>query len=67
MLVNDRSDYIYVCDQVVNHIKYSSSGVTITTEDNSTYTADYAIVSVSLGVLKSNLIDYEPDLPVSKY
>ena len=39
----------------------SQNGVTVMTEHGSIYKADY----VSIGVLQSNLIKFEPDLPVS--
>ena len=50
---------------MVNNIDYSNNSVTVTTEDGSVYTSNFVILSVSLGVLKSNLITYKPDLPVS--
>ena len=50
--------------QLVRKIEYSNKGVKVTTGDGIVYTSDYAIVSVSLGVLQSTLIDFEPDLPV---
>jgi polyamine oxidase len=50
---------------VVREISYSSTGVTVKTEDNSTYQADYVMVSASLGVLQSDLIQFKPQLPVS--
>lgn len=50
---------------MVKRIRHSGSGVIVSTEDGSTYNADYVIVSVSLGVLQSKLIKFEPDLPVS--
>jgi polyamine oxidase len=53
--------------QVVREISYSSTGVTVKTEDNSTYQADYVMVSASLGVLQSDLIEFKPQLPVSFY
>ncbi|KAH7290280.1 hypothetical protein KP509_30G040400 [Ceratopteris richardii] len=52
--------------KVVRHIEYSANGVRIETEDNSTFYSKYAILSVSLGVLKSRLITYQPDLPYWK-
>jgi hypothetical protein len=51
--------------QVVNKIEYSEGGVKVFTEDGSTYSAKAAILSVSLGVLQSKLIAFEPELPVS--
>lgn len=50
--------------QLVRKIEYSKRGVKVTTEDGTMYSSDYAIVSVSLGVLQSSLIDFVPDLPV---
>ncbi|CAA6657429.1 unnamed protein product [Spirodela intermedia] len=40
--------------------------VTVKTEDGSTYTADYVMVSASVGVLQTNLIKFQPDLPTWK-
>jgi polyamine oxidase len=51
--------------QVVREISYSPSGVTVKTEDNAVYLADYVMVSASLGVLQSDLIQFKPQLPVS--
>ncbi|KAG6551436.1 hypothetical protein Mapa_007082 [Marchantia paleacea] len=52
--------------QVVNKIIYGDWGVSVSTEDGSTYTAKAAIATVSLGVLQSKLINFEPDLPFWK-
>ncbi|KAL3693588.1 hypothetical protein R1sor_007239 [Riccia sorocarpa] len=52
--------------KVVNKIVYTKHGVTVSTEDGSTYTAKAAILTVSLGVLQSKLIDFQPDLPFWK-
>ncbi|MCO5553578.1 hypothetical protein L7F22_007101 [Adiantum nelumboides] len=52
--------------KVVTNITYSSHGVKVETEDHSVFSAKYAILSVSLGVLKSSLIKYTPDLPYWK-
>ncbi|KAF2282916.1 hypothetical protein GH714_043336 [Hevea brasiliensis] len=54
-------------NKVVREISYSKSGVTIKTEDGSTYNSKYVIVSVSLGVLQSDLIEFQPTLPVSSF
>ena len=51
--------------QVVREIKYNRRGVVVSTEDNSSFSADYVIVSTSLGVLQSDLIQFKPQLPVS--
>lgn len=50
--------------QVVREIQYSRSGVTVKTEDGSIYEANYLILSVSIGVLQSDLISFRPPLPV---
>lgn len=50
---------------MVREINYSPGGVTVKTEDNSVYRADYVMVSASLGVLQSALIQFKPQLPVS--
>ncbi|CAN1179762.1 Polyamine oxidase 1 [Linum perenne] len=50
-------------NQVVTEINYCKNGVRVKTEDGCEYHAKYAIVSVSLGVLQSNFIQFIPDLP----
>ncbi|KAH9304246.1 hypothetical protein KI387_008650, partial [Taxus chinensis] len=50
-------------NKVVRKIEYSDSGVNIIIEDGSVYTANKTIVSVSAGVLQTNLIEFKPDLP----
>lgn len=51
--------------QAVRHIAYDDHGVTLTT-DGGQFQAEYAIVTVPLGVLKNELIDFEPSLPPGK-
>jgi polyamine oxidase len=51
--------------KVVREISYSRGGVTVKTEDNKVYKADYVMVSTSVGVLQSDLIQFKPQLPVS--
>jgi monoamine oxidase len=51
--------------QAVQEINYSKHGVRVKTMDGWLYKADYVMVSVSLGVLQSNLISFMPPLPVS--
>ncbi|CAN9118273.1 polyamine oxidase [Alternaria alternata] len=48
---------------VVSNITYSDTGVHITTSDGSCVEADYAISTVSLGVLQNDAITFEPKLP----
>ncbi|GLJ36654.1 hypothetical protein SUGI_0737400 [Cryptomeria japonica] len=53
-------------NKVVSKIEYSGSGVNVSTEDGSVYTAKNTIVSVSVGVLQTKLIEFKPDLPIWK-
>ncbi|KAJ8753539.1 hypothetical protein K2173_022780 [Erythroxylum novogranatense] len=53
-------------NKVVREVIYSKTGVRIKTEDGSVFNAKYAIVSVSLGVLQSKLIEFKPKLPLWK-
>ncbi|KAL8919893.1 MAG: hypothetical protein Q9172_004769, partial [Xanthocarpia lactea] len=48
---------------IVANISYDDSGVTIRNEDGSCVRADYAICTFSLGVLQSDAITFEPELP----
>jgi polyamine oxidase len=48
---------------IVTGIEYSDTGVTITGEDGSCVQADYAINTVSLGVLQNDVITFKPELP----
>uniref|UniRef100_A0A453T9G7 Amine oxidase domain-containing protein n=1 Tax=Aegilops tauschii subsp. strangulata TaxID=200361 RepID=A0A453T9G7_AEGTS len=48
---------------VVREISYFPSGVTVKTEDDKVYRADYVVVSASLGVLQTDLIRFKPQLP----
>ncbi|GLJ21400.1 hypothetical protein SUGI_0393990 [Cryptomeria japonica] len=50
-------------NKVFREIEYRNKGVKVSTEDSSVYTAKNAIVSVSVGVLETKLIDFKPDLP----
>ncbi|QEY52088.1 FAD-dependent oxidoreductase [Legionella longbeachae] len=52
-------------NQVVREIDYDANGVTIITQ-NDTFHAKRAIITVSLGVLKSNKILFRPNLPKEK-
>jgi len=46
-------------------IIYTKDGVAVKAEGGSIYKAKYAIVSVSVGVLQTDLIDFRPKLRVS--
>jgi hypothetical protein len=51
----------------VTSITYNSTGVVLTTADSSTYNADYVIITIPLGVLKStdasSRVTFSPALP----
>jgi monoamine oxidase len=49
----------------VNAVDYSSNKVKVST-NKSTYEADYALVTVPLGVLKKEVINFNPVLPTNK-
>ncbi|XP_049388885.1 polyamine oxidase 1 [Solanum stenotomum] len=48
---------------VVREVQHSRNGVLVTTEDGPLYEANYVILSVSIGVLQSDLISFSPALP----
>ncbi|TKY67968.1 Polyamine oxidase 1 [Spatholobus suberectus] len=50
-------------NQVVREIQHSGSGVRVITEDDCVYEANYVILSVSIGVLQSDLVAFNPPLP----
>ncbi|GMN53638.1 hypothetical protein TIFTF001_022766 [Ficus carica] len=52
-----------ILGQVVRELQHSRNGVTVITEDGSVYEADYVVLSVSIGVLQSDLISFYPPLP----
>ncbi|XP_028413337.1 polyamine oxidase 1-like [Dendronephthya gigantea] len=49
--------------QIVNSIKWDSNGVEVSTTTGEVYTANYLLVTFSIGVLKSNMVKFTPDLP----
>lgn len=51
-------------EHIVDHIDYSD-GVEVST-DHGTFTADYAIVTLPLGVLKRGSVTFDPPLPEDK-
>ncbi|KAI9116329.1 hypothetical protein K1719_012496 [Acacia pycnantha] len=57
------SDSRLQLNKVVREIHHLRSGVTVVTEDGYIYEADYLILSVSIGVLQSDLITFNPPLP----
>ncbi|XP_061348302.1 polyamine oxidase 1-like isoform X2 [Gastrolobium bilobum] len=50
-------------NKVVRELQHSRTGVTVITEDGCVYEADYVILSVSIGVLQSDLLAFNPPLP----
>ncbi|XP_058077621.1 polyamine oxidase 1 isoform X1 [Magnolia sinica] len=50
-------------NKVVREVHYSRNGVTLITEDSCVFKAKYVILSVSVGVLQSDLIQFSPCLP----
>ncbi|CAN6285351.1 unnamed protein product [Urochloa humidicola] len=60
------SDRRVLLNKVVRQIAYNNQGVVVKTEDGSSYRADFVVVSTSLGVLQSDLIQFTPQLPFWK-
>jgi monoamine oxidase len=52
-------------NEVVETVEYGTAGVTVTTASGS-FEADYAIVTLPLGVLKSGAVHFDPLLPAAK-
>ena len=50
----------------ITEINYAGSQVILTDKNDNSYKADKVLVTVSMGVLKSNLIKFIPDLDVEK-
>ncbi|XP_020526752.1 polyamine oxidase 1 isoform X2 [Amborella trichopoda] len=50
-------------NKVVREMEYGRQGVSVRTEDGYIYRGRYAILTVSLGVLQSDLITFRPPLP----
>ncbi|CAN1774643.1 Polyamine oxidase 1, partial [Linum perenne] len=53
-------------NQVVRKIMYNETNVEVITEDGKRYKAEYVIVSASVGVLQTDLIQFNPILPMWK-
>lgn len=53
--------------QVVTEIQFTNHGATVKTKDGSIYMAKYVISSVSLGVLQSDLLKFNPPLLVNTH
>ena len=50
-------------NQVVDNIKWDTNGVQVSTITGQMYSADYLLITFSIGVLKSNAVHFTPDLP----
>jgi len=50
----------------VKNIDYSGDGVIVTTSENETFYGNQVIVTASIGVLKSDIIGFDPALPKQK-
>ncbi|XP_066283182.1 uncharacterized protein [Branchiostoma lanceolatum] len=50
-------------NKTITTIQRADDGVTVTTKDGSSYTADFAIVTFSMGVLQANSVEFVPGLP----
>ncbi|KAK7323240.1 hypothetical protein VNO77_26705 [Canavalia gladiata] len=50
-------------NKVVRELQHSKSGVKVITEDGCVFEANYVILSVSIGVLQSDLLAFNPPLP----
>nr|GFA83374.1 polyamine oxidase 1 [Tanacetum cinerariifolium] len=59
---------LYYMFGVVKHriieSQHSRDGVKVTTEDGGVYEANYVILAVSIGVLQSYLISFNPQMPM---
>lgn len=53
-------------EKVVSKIAYDKSGVRIQLSDGTVMTADHALVTLPLGVLKSGSVAFSPELPAKK-
>ena len=47
----------------VTEVKWNKTGVYVTSDNGDLFTADYALVTFSIGVLKSGLVEFKPQLP----
>ena len=50
-------------NQIVSNIEDTGDQVTVTTSTGESYTADYVILTLSLGVLQGKRVEFRPELP----
>ena len=62
----ERDDERVRFNEVVDKIEYSDSSIKVHTKTNITYQAEYAILTVSIGVLQNDVITFVPELPYWK-
>ncbi|XP_077995017.1 uncharacterized protein LOC144448614 [Glandiceps talaboti] len=66
------SDYLEINDPrlifntIVTKIAWSENDVTVTCKHGRTFSAPYAILTFSLGVLQNNAVEFSPELPIRK-
>jgi len=75
VMVNEGMGSIVAClssglniqfEQPVTEIEYNGDSVTVTTKNGKTFGADFCMVTLPIGVLKSKQIKFIPGLPVEK-
>eukprot|EP01084_Bolivina_argentea_P118595 210384_1 len=52
-----------ILNSPITRIQYNENGVTVTLENTTEYSAKYGIVTFSLGVLQSDIVEFIPNLP----
>ncbi|KAF9324990.1 hypothetical protein BG006_011496 [Podila minutissima] len=65
VIVKDLVNVPIHLEHIVNRIEYSDVGVTVST-NKGTFTADVVLVTLPLGVLKSDSVVFSPPLPAKK-
>jgi polyamine oxidase len=63
LMMDPYQNHLRLNQTVVSISDKSSNGVEVRCADGTTYTGDYALVTVSLGVLQNDVINFQPALP----
>ncbi|KAF2435166.1 hypothetical protein EJ08DRAFT_646056 [Tothia fuscella] len=58
-----KNDPRLLLNTIVSNVSYSDDGVIVLAEDGSCISADYAILTFSIGVLQHEVITFEPEFP----
>lgn len=66
LLAQARGDLPVRTEAIVTTIRRTASDVSVTLENRETISADYAVVTVPIGVLKAGSISFDPPLPAPK-